>query len=437
MSARLASLSIVRTPRPSAILARISAGFLILLSLVLSLTPWQQTAFARGRVVAYSPEDRLQAVEAPIEGRVTRWYVSEGAHVEVGDPIVDLSDNDPDLMRRMRAERDALAARVEAARARAVAVESRLDALDGSRGNAMGAATSRAKMAGDRVRSAEQAVEAGIATLKTAERQAERQEKLEAEGISSRRQFELAELEEAKARTELARARAALDAARSEQLAFGSDKDKVGTDAEASIRDAQASRASAEAEVAMASAELTRMEVRLARQETQMVKALRKGTVLRISSNASGSNMVKAGDVLATIVPETEARAVEMWVDGNDAPLVRDGSHVRIQFEGWPALQFSGWPSVAVGTFAGRVSLVDAADDTGNGKFRVLVVPEHPGDWPKATYLRQGVRANAWAQLGRVRLGYELWRLFNGFPASLPEAPKDKDKDDAKSGVKK
>ncbi len=425
MKTKLLSLQLVRTSRPAQLFAQVIAGSLLLTIAGLSLTPWQQTAFATGRVVAYSPEDRLQSVEAPIEGRVTRWYVSEGAHVEVGDPIVDLSDNDPDLMRRMRAERDALAARVEAARSRAEAIESRLDALDGSRGNAVLAATSRARMAADRVRSAEQLVEATVAGLRTAELQEQRQKKLESDGISSKRQLEVAELDEAKARTEVARARASLDAARTEQLAFTSDKDKVGTDAEASIRDAQAARASAESEVAMASAELTRMEVRMARQETQSVKALRKGTVLRISTNASGANMVKSGDILATIVPETEARAVEMWIDGNDAPLVRDGSHVRVQFEGWPALQFSGWPSVAVGTFPGRVTLVDAADDMGNGKFRVLVVPEHVGDWPRASYLRQGVRVNAWAQLGRVKLGYELWRVFNGFPASLPQAPKD------------
>jgi hypothetical protein len=33
------------------------------------------------------------------------------------------------------------------------------------------------------------------------------------------------------------------------------------------------------------------------------------------------------------------------------------------------------------------------------------------------------VRAHAWVQLGRVRLGYELWRQLNGFPPSLPKEP--------------
>ncbi len=96
---------------------------------------------------------------------------------------------------------------------------------------------------------------------------------------------------------------------------------------------------------------------------------------------------------------------------------------MRIQFEGWPALQFSGWPSVAVGTFGGVISVIDAADD-GKGKFRVLVVPDGNERWPSGRYLRQGVRANGWILLNRVTLAYELWRQFNGFPPALanPEA---------------
>jgi hypothetical protein len=90
--------------------------------------------------------------------------------------------------------------------------------------------------------------------------------------------------------------------------------------------------------------------------------------------------------------------------------------HVRLQFEGWPAVQFTGWPSVAVGTFGGVVTLIDATDD-GQGKFRIVVTPD-PRDepWPSGRYLRQGVRANGWVLLGQVTLGYELWRRFNGFP---------------------
>nr|WP_244917908.1 HlyD family secretion protein [Legionella busanensis] len=66
--------------------------------------------------------------------------------------------------------------------------------------------------------------------------------------------------------------------------------------------------------------------------------------------------MVNAGQVLVEILPETNSRAVELWIDGNDIPFVWLQQKARLQFEGWPAIQFRGWPEIAVGTFGGRVS---------------------------------------------------------------------------------
>jgi adhesin transport system membrane fusion protein len=78
-------------------------------------------------------------------------------------------------------------------------------------------------------------------------------------------------------------------------------------------------------------------------------------------------------------------------------------------------VQFSGWPSAAIGTYGGKVAFVDPHDD-GKGRFRVVVVPDGPHPWPPRQYLRQGTRATGWVLLGRVKLGYEIWRQFNGFP---------------------
>ena len=102
--------------------------------------------------------------------------------------------------------------------------------------------------------------------------------------------------------------------------------------------------------------------------------------------------------------------------------------HVRLQFEGWPAVQFSGWPELAIGTFGGRVRQFDAASG-GAGQFRVLVEPEEQltGDvWPSPEFLRQGNQAVGWVFLNRVPLGYEIWRRLNGFPPVL--APDSKGK---------
>lgn len=394
---------------------------LVGLLLALLLLPWQQSARGTGRVVAYIPTERQQNIEAPIEGRIVRWEVREGSHVKPGDIIVELSDNDPALQKRLREEREALRERQEAARARMIALEDRIAALSGSRASAVQAASARTRGTRDRVRAAEEARTAAEAAAKTARLNFERQQALVEKGLSSVRSLEVAELEAVRTRTEVDRARAAVGAAKSEQSAAQSDELRIGTDMKAALQEAQAARASASAEVANANAELVRMDVRLARQSTQTVRATMAGIVLRLVRGVGGE-MVKAGDPLAILVPDTDQRVAELWIAGNDMPLLREGQKVRLQFEGWPAVQFVGWPSVAVGTFPGRIVLVDAVDN-GNGQFRVLVAPDPEagtqGAWPAARYLRQGVRANGWVLLNRVRLGFELWRQFNGFPPTI------------------
>lgn len=170
-------------------------------------------------------------------------------------------------------------------------------------------------------------------------------------------------------------------------------------------------------ELSSASAELARIETRLARQASQAIVAPRDGMIQRVFA-PQGGVIVKSGQELALIVPETANRAVELLVSGNDAPLVSVGRRVRLQFEGWPAVQFAGWPSVAIGTFGGTIGVIDpgAGED---GTVRIIVFPDQGEEWPDARYLRQGVRVVGWVLLDTVRLGWELWRQFNGFPPTL------------------
>lgn len=414
-SAEELALSLVRLPRAHRVVRRLLLAFGAAIAIALVVVPWQQSAEGGGRVIAFAPTERLQNVEAPIEGRIVRWLVQEGSEVKAGDLLVEISDNDPQILQRLREEREAVLARLEAAKARAGSLESRAGQLSSSRESATTAAAQRVKMARDRIQAAQKSEEAAEAALATAKANAKRQHDLADQGLTSTRAVELADLELVRTRTEADRARAAASAARSEESALAADQLKIGTDGGAAIDDAKASRAAALAEVASATAELARIDVRLARQTTQSVTAPRDGTILRVLAGGQGGDMVKAGDGLAVLIPATAERAVELWIDGNDAPLLEVDRHVRIQFEGWPAVQWVGWPSVAVGTFGGRIALIDAHDN-GQGKFRVLVVPDGREPWPSTRYLRQGVRANGWVLLSQVKLGYELWRRFNGFP---------------------
>ena len=166
-----------------------------------------------------------------------------------------------------------------------------------------------------------------------------------------------------------------------------------------------------------AASELVEAETKLSRQENQVILAPKDGVVLKVLAG-DNATLVKAGDKLATFAPNLSDPAVEIYVSGNDIPLVIEGRKVRLQFEGWPIIQFSGWPSVAVGTFGGVVSSVDSSISE-NGKFRIIVKKDGTEDWPEQRFLKHGAKVRAWVLLNNVSLCYEFWRQLNGFPPSF------------------
>ena len=396
-------------------LAWILALMLAATVVALALVPWQQAVPASGQVVAFDPVQRRQFVEAPIDGRIVRWAIVEGSRVRKGDVLLEISDNDPALVDRMETERQATEGVRQAALRKAESLRLMVERLELTRDRAVAAAKSRVMVAEDRVVAAARALEASEAAERTAKLNLERQLLLNQRGLSSRRNFELAQLQSDQTAAAVNKARADLNAARNSRIAAEAEWEKAEADGQAQVDDATASLQQALSDEQKALGELTKIYVRIARQATQRVQAPIDGVVLRVLAR-QGAEMVKAGDVLMELVPESGHNVVELWVDGNDAPLVSPGRKVRLQFEGWPALQFIGWPSIAVGTFGGEVLVVDASDN-GRGEFRALVQadPASPS-WPEQRYLRQGVRANGWILLDRVTLGFEIWRQFNGFP---------------------
>lgn len=394
-------------------------SLVVLISIpTLIFAPWVQNVSGKGKVVGTNPFERKQTIDAPVEGRVVKWYVIEGSKVKTGDLIAEIADNDPMILERLREERNQIEMRVSQAKSRVTAQQVAATQIDLSRRNALDSARSRVKVAEDQVKQAQNLILAAELTLTANQQNIERVKAGLQAGLYSVRTYELQVQDNGRAQAELDRAKAALSAAINEKLAREADLQKTETDFQNSLATAQATLAAGKSDMANAEAEFQRMEVRVSRQMTQTVKAPRDGTVLRLLAQPGGE-ILKGGDAIADFVPDSPDLVVELNMDGNDTPLIHAGDPVRIQFEGWPAIQFAGWPSVAVGTFGGRVMLVDSTDN-GEGKFRILV-REDPKDepWPSGTYLRQGVRTNGWVLLRQVTLGYELWRQFNGFPPTV------------------
>lgn len=110
-----ANLHQIKMPNYVQILGRILILILVLLVLFLVLTPWQQTSKGFGYIIASDPNSRAQEISSPISGRIKKWHVRDGAKVKQNDIIVEIVDNDPNILERIRSERDAKKRKVQVA----------------------------------------------------------------------------------------------------------------------------------------------------------------------------------------------------------------------------------------------------------------------------------------------------------------------------------
>jgi multidrug resistance efflux pump len=407
---QLPSLTASRLPHRVRTLSKLLALAFLLLLVGLVFLPWQQNVRGSGRVIAFNPLERRITLEAPLSGRIRHSHVVEGSRVREGQLLFELADNDPALLENLLQSLNWAEQGRDAAQQRVASLSTQITQQE--------SALPRALEAGRLELEAAQAIYA------TADLQYERIRALfeDDRGLASKRDFELARLERDRSKAAAARAEANLI--------------RLEAELNGSLEGYRASLQSARSDLARAESSLLSLNIEINQTRTQQIVAPRNGIVLRILANEG--SFLKSGSPVAILVPETESRMVELWMKGNDVPLVRSrktspegiiierGSPARIQFEGWPAVQFIGWPSVARGTFAGEVVFIDPTDD-GTGRFRVVIAPKEqlPSTdlsdnsgllWPNPSILRQGVLAQGWVLLDRVPLWFEVWRQLNGFP---------------------
>ncbi len=401
---------------------------------VLLLAPWTQTVHGTGRAVAFDPVQRPQAVVSPIQGRVLKWHVKEGDRVKPGDRLVDLVDNDPRRLEMLREQRLLADQRRTLARSSVEEHESRLEFVRAEAPLRVAQAKARTEAAEAAVPRARQSLLRARADELREGQSYRRQEEiyktpvagLKEGGALSKDQLEQAARLWTNAKEMVPLVEAEVTVAVKQSDAAAEEFKAVGQQTQAMVKTEELVLIARKAEEAATVAQYLSVESDVKRQENQFVAAPTAGTVFRVLANAeAGGQLVSAGQQLAVLVPDvapttltaadTPGIVAEVSIDGNDLPLVRKGDRAIVQFEGWAAVQFAAYPEAAAGTFEGRVYLVDPTSD-GQGRFRVLVEPAPDANWPEANFLRQGVRAQGWVLVKEVRLGYELWRLLNGFP---------------------
>lgn len=109
------TLRSIKTPQVMRVTAWLMMIGLIALVAFMVFMPWVQTTAGSGSVVALSPNDRMQEINALVPGRIQKWFVQDGSVVKANDPIVQIVDNDPNFLARLKAERAQILAKYTAA----------------------------------------------------------------------------------------------------------------------------------------------------------------------------------------------------------------------------------------------------------------------------------------------------------------------------------
>jgi len=400
---RLYSLRALQTPRAGKMLARWILALAVIFFIVLFL-PWQQNIHGNGMVTALSPAHRPQVVPTLIAGRIINWKIQEGQYVSKGDTLVIIGEVkekyfDPRLLQRVQEQITAKQGMLESKRRKADALRRNLEAT-------------RVAMR-RKIEQAVAKVQAEKVKFENAENQYQRNKVLyDAGNITLSKfqdaeyKFRMSEADYSQAKLEVSR----LEAEFTEKI----------SKTESDLNNTMAEYYESDGEIAKMNNEFANLQIRneqyhiLAPQDGYVVKALKAGYGETISE----------GESVCTIMPDVRDVAVEMYVKAMDVPLISIGRKVRIQFDGWPALQFSGWPNISVGTFGGKVKVIDYVNSK-PGEFRILVTPDPEEEhWP--SQLRVGSGTKGWVMLDNVKVWYEIWRQLNGFPPSLYRAPEEK-----------
>ncbi|MGB7395663.1 MAG: HlyD family efflux transporter periplasmic adaptor subunit [Pricia sp.] len=390
--------------------------------IIVLFLPWTQNIRAQGFLTTLSPEHRPQTVQSPIPGRIEKWFVQEGDFVQKGDTILFISEVkneyfDPDLVERTGKQIKAKSMSVESYQGKVKALNNQVGALGDERILKLEQAKNKLMQAKLKVQSDSIDLEAAKTNIGIAERQYDRTEQLQDEGLKAVTDVEEKRLKLQETQAKLISQENKLLATKNEVLNAEMEINRIRAEyadkiskAQSDMFTAQSNQFDSEAQVTKLENEYTNYEIR---NSMYYIRAPQSGYINKALQGGIGETF-KEGAQLVGIMPSDYELAVETFVEPLDLPLVHIGEKVRIQFDGWPTIVFSGWPNASYGTFGGKVVAIETFISN-NGKYRVLLAPDSEAEpWPKD--IRVGSGANTIALLEDVPIWYELWRQLNGFP---------------------
>jgi len=384
--------------------------------------PWTQNINTSGIVTTQFQEQRPQQINSIIPGKIIKWWVKEGDFVQKGDTIVELADTkddylDPRLIERTNDQLVAKKQKVDFYDSKITNIKGQLVAIEEGFKLKEAAIKNKIQQLERKILIDSAELAAAKIDLEVGTNQYNRAGKMLNDGIISLVDYErrTQSFNKAKAgfqekQQKFLNTKQDVLIARIELNTLKQDINDKLFKLKGDIANSNTEKSTVIAEVAKNENELSNYRIRggqkwlLAPQTGQIIKAKKAGI----------NEIVKEGEMIVEIVPNSFKYAVELFVKPMDLALINKGQDVRLQFDGYPAIVFSGWPNSSYGTFAGKISAIETNRNE-NGQFRVLIIPDMTEkNWP--SNLKIGTGAQGFALLNDVPIWYELWRQLNGFP---------------------
>ncbi len=397
-------------------------GVFFLAILLILFLPWTQNIRAGGKVTTLKPDQRPQTIHSVIAGRIEKWFVKEGDFVKRGDTILFISEIkdeyfDPNLLGRTEEQLKSKEFAVSSYMEKVKALDNQVDALAQTSQLKLKQTRNKLKQAHLKVKSDSIDYKAAAINFKIANEQYERLKKLYRDGLKSLTELENRELKLQEAEAKMISAENKLLSSRNQVINAEVENLSIQAQYRDDIAKAESEKYTAMSAMYDAEAVVTKLQNQYmnysVRSHLYYITAPQNGYITKAINSGIGET-IKEGESIISIMPADYSLAIELYVRPIDLPLVNIGQHVRIQFDGWPAIVFSGWPNTSYGTYGGTVFAVDNFISE-NGLFRVLVAPDTKDHaWPNA--LRVGGGTKNMMLLDEVPIWYELWRQINGFP---------------------
>ena len=384
--------------------------------------PWTQNINTSGIVTTQFQEQRPQQINSIIPGKIIKWWVKEGDFVQKGDTIVELADTkddylDPRLIERTNDQLIAKKQKVEFYDNKITNIKGQIVAIEEGFKLKEAAIRNKIQQLERKILIDSAELAAANVDLQVGTNQYNRAGKMLNDGIISLVDYERRTQSFNKAKAGFQEKQQKFLNTKQDVLIARIDLNTLKQDVndklfklKGDIANSNTEKSSVIAEVAKNENELSNYRIRgsqkwlLAPQTGQIIKAKKAGI----------NEIVKEGEMIVEIVPNSFLYAVELFVKPMDLALINKGQDVRLQFDGYPAIVFSGWPNSSYGTFAGKISAIETNRNE-NGQFRVLIIPDKKEkNWP--SNLKIGTGAQGFALLNDVPIWYELWRQLNGFP---------------------